>query len=163
VYFFFNLFVCLLSKVDRKRFQSRCEVQREVLHSVVNKVIYSLLMDQQRTLVAAGFPHFSSGTVERIQTVMAALRSGEQPETKFDGPLLEELSIQKKLVCALLSLRVNLAPPPDPRSGRTGSRERATGSENGKRYRAIHSVAIVLVYFDLLGPYILDRLSTFSE
>jgi hypothetical protein len=120
-------------------------------------------MDQQRTLVAAGFPHFSSGIVERIQTVMAALRSGEQPETKFDGPLLEELSIQKKLVCALLSLRVNLAPPPDPRSGRTGSRERATGSENGKRYHAIHSVAIVLVYFDLLGPYILDRLSTFSE
>lgn len=90
-------------------------------------------MDQQRTLVAAGFPHFSSGTVERIQTVLAALRSGEQPETKFDGPLLEELSIQKKLMCALLSLRVNLAPPPDPRSGRTGSREKATGSENGNK------------------------------
>lgn len=117
-------------------------MQREVLHSVVNKTTYALLMDQQRALVAAGFPKFSSSVVERIQQAMAALKSGAapasssagtpaaggQPPSNFDSALLEELAAQKRIMCALLSLRVNLAPNPQSRSG-SGSGRR-DGSED---------------------------------
>lgn len=116
-------------------------MQREVLHSVVNKTIYSLLMDQQRALVAAGFPKFSSSVVERIQQAMAALKSGAapagtpaaggQPASNFDSALLEELSAQKRIMCALLSLRVNLAPNPQSRSGAGSGRRDGSEDRHG--------------------------------
>ena len=123
-----NIWVSDTIQADRKRFRSRCAVQREVLHAVVNKTIYSLLMDQQRALVAAGFPRFSTSIVERIQNTMVALKSspssvtatpvtGGRPVSNFDSILLEELSVQKKFVCVLLSLRVNLEPPSSHRFG----------------------------------------------
>ena len=119
-------------------------MQREVLHAVVNKTTYALLMDQQRALVAAGFPKFSSSVVERIQQAMAALKSGVaaasasastpaaggQPASNFDPALLEELAAQKRIMCALLSLRVNLAPNPQSRSGAGSGSGRRDGSED---------------------------------
>ena len=103
-----NIWVSDTIQADRKRFRSRCAVQREVLHAVVNKTIYSLLMDQQRALVAAGFPRFSTLIVERIQNTMGALKSSPssvtatpiangRPISNFDSALLDELSVQKNL------------------------------------------------------------------
>ena len=108
-------------------------MQREVLHSVVNKTVYSLLMDQQRALVAAGFPRFSSSVMERIQMAMVAVRNGDatggtpaaagQPASNFDAALLKDIAEQKKIMCALLSFRVNLSPNPNQRSGSSGRRD----------------------------------------
>lgn len=114
-------------------------MQREVLHSVVNKTVYSLLMDQQRALVAAGFPRFTSSVMERIQMAMVAVRNGDatggtpaaggQPASNFDVALLKDIAEQKKIMCALLSFRVNLAPNPNIRGGGAGRRD---GSDAGQ-------------------------------
>ena len=114
-------------------------MQREVLHSVVNKTVYSLLMDQQRALVAAGFPRFSSSVMERIQMAMLAVRNGDapggtpaaggQPASNFDPTLLKDIAEQKKIMCALLSFRVNLAPNPNQRAGGSSRRD---GSDAGQ-------------------------------
>ena len=95
--------------------------------------------------MAAGFPRFTASLVERIQTTMVALKSSPsstaatpaasgQPASNFDGILLEELSVQKKFMCVLLSLRVNLEPPPSNRFG-SGSGSSRRGSHEGNLMR----------------------------
>ena len=97
-------------------------------------------MDQQRALVAAEFPRFTLSVIERIQSTMAGLKTsssldavtpatGNQPASNFDAALLEEVAVQRKFMCALLSLRVNLAPPSTSRSGTSSGRR--DGQENG--------------------------------
>ena len=108
-------------------------MQREVLHAAVNKTVYALLMDQQQALIAAEFPRFTPAVVERIQVAIAALKSGETPLSNgvvvgqsaniFEPSLMEELAAQRKIVCAMLSLRVNLVPAPLNKLGGSGRRE----------------------------------------
>lgn len=108
-------------------------MQREVLHAAVNKTVYALLMDQQQALVAAEFPRFTPAVVERIQVAMVALKGGEGPLSSavsagqsgsiFEPSLMEDLAGQRRIMCALLSLRVNLVPAPQNKLGGTSRRD----------------------------------------
>lgn len=49
--------------------------------------------------------------------------AGGQPASNFDATLLKDIAEQKRILCALLSFRVNLAPNPNQRAGGSGRRD----------------------------------------
>lgn len=99
------------AETDMKRFKSRCLVQRELLHAIVNRILINLLLDQQRTLLAAGIPSFTPEVIRKLENALANARSMSHPghvnafETE---PLLEALlQRQRTVVGALLSVRLS--------------------------------------------------------
>lgn len=97
---------------DLKRFQNRSYVQRELLHAIVNKIMYSILLEQERALIQVGFPQFTSDVVAKLESCLnysKQLISSNANQNVFDHePQLERAILRQRVfVCALLSVRLN--------------------------------------------------------
>lgn len=99
------------TSIDRKRFQNRCNVQKEVLISIVNKTMYSLLLDQCRVLNELKFPRCSNDMIERIEANNnKCLNSNEL--NNYDKDLTQAINTLQRYCCSLLSFRIdNYATP----------------------------------------------------
>eukprot|EP00981_Chlorochromonas_danica_P006932 scaffold1507_cov158-Ochromonas_danica.AAC.1 len=141
------------SEGERKRLASRSAVQRELLHALINKTLFSLLIEQERVLAGLHFPRFNEVFTQTLESAarshMTASSSSSAaasslPMSFFDNMIAAELSQQRRLVCALLSLRL-LAPisVPGPRLVRAMSTESDAadslggedGNHDGKKLR----------------------------
>ena len=92
--------------IDRKRFQNRCNVQKEVLMSIVNKTMYSLLLDQCKVLNELKFPRCSNDLIERIETNNnKCLNSNEI--NSYDKDLMHAINTLQRYCCSMLSLRID--------------------------------------------------------
>ncbi len=81
-----------------KLHQNRCAVQRDVVTATVNKTLFSLVLEQEAVLLGLGLPYFSPEILSRIEAV-----SGDAH--LYSNELFKTLEQQRKIVCALLSLR----------------------------------------------------------
>jgi hypothetical protein len=82
----------LVLQADRKQFETRVDVQLELLHSIINKTLYTLLLEQQSLLTKLKFPQFTKEHFDIISK-------------KYDAPRVSEiLSKQKRLVGSLVRL-----------------------------------------------------------
>ena len=101
------------NQAEWQRLQDRRSVQHEVLSAVVNKTMLSMLLEQQRVFLAAGFPRFTPGVISTLEHAANAVRSLGSGigalgcVTDFDPALVQELGRQRMYTCAMLSLRVN--------------------------------------------------------
>lgn len=84
---------------------TKCAVQRELLQAVINKVLYTLLLEQQRILVTLQFPRFSKTFLPRIEN-MSLFTTAPNASSLFEDLTTREIVSQRKFVCALLSLRL---------------------------------------------------------
>jgi hypothetical protein len=92
--------------IDRKRFQNRCNVQKEVLMSIVNKTMYSLLLDQCKVLNELKFPRCSNDLIERIESNNnKCLNSNEI--NSYDKELTQAINTLQRYCCSMLSLRID--------------------------------------------------------
>jgi len=83
--------------VDSRVAESRADVQLEVLHCVVNKTLYALLVEQQTVLASIKFPGF---TKEHTDSIIR----------KYDSAKAAEIvSSQKRFVAAVARLKFNPA------------------------------------------------------
>jgi hypothetical protein len=113
-----DISACL--QAEWQRFRNRCNVQREVLTSVVNKTLLSVLLEQQRVLSAIGLPRFTRSTLDKIEQVLvdiqsianttAAASTSAKASALTDPQIVQAIEAQRLYTCALLSLKVNTAP-----------------------------------------------------
>lgn len=75
--------------------ESRADVQLEVLHCVVNKTLYALLVEQQTVLTSIKFPRFSKEQTDSIIRKYDSVKSAEI------------ISSQKRFVAAVARLQFN--------------------------------------------------------
>ena len=107
-------------------YRRRCELQREVLSALVNKILLALLIDQYSVLIGLKLPLFNQSTLLRLHdwgtgAVNAVPGNGQDnigeesaevvnPEEYYKGiyaSLEPEILRLRVIVCALLSLRVH--------------------------------------------------------
>jgi hypothetical protein len=83
-----------------------------MVHAIVNKTLYSLLLEQLRALSHIGFPRATPQLIERLESFMESRRSGSVAQgAEYDPALVKDVLSVKTLLCATLSLRVNLFTP----------------------------------------------------
>jgi hypothetical protein len=88
-------------------FRNHCAVQQELLHALINKALFALLVEQQTQLAQVGFPRFSLQFVETLKSsVQARKNAASVGKTEFDAALVKQVSAQRELVCAFLSVRL---------------------------------------------------------
>jgi hypothetical protein len=88
-------------------FRNHCAVQQELLHALINKALFALLLEQQTQLAQIGFPRFSLQFVETLKSfVQARKNAGSAGKTEFDTALVKQVNAQRELVCAFLSVRL---------------------------------------------------------
>lgn len=98
-------------QTEMDKFFSRCAVQRELQLSLINKILYNILTEQQSVLAKIGLPHFSSNVVDRIHSCFAARRSSleinlDRHPFEADNTIFNAIATQKQVVCGLLSARL---------------------------------------------------------
>jgi hypothetical protein len=83
--------------------------------SIINKTMYSMLLEQQSILTEIGFPRFNAAFIEQLQSFVERRRvlpstaqSGQPPPVEFEySPVIvDTIANQRKMVCAFLSLRL---------------------------------------------------------
>lgn len=91
------------------RFRNHCAVQQELLHALVNKALFTLLLEQQIQLAAIGFPRFSSAFVEKLKLYIQGRKksANNHHKTEIDAALVQQIASQQELLCAFLSVRLN--------------------------------------------------------
>jgi hypothetical protein len=88
-------------------FRNHCAVQQELLHALINKAMFALLVEQQTQLAQLGFPRFSLQFVETLKScVQARKNAASAVKTEFDAALVKQVHAQRELVCAFLSVRL---------------------------------------------------------
>jgi hypothetical protein len=95
-----------------KRFHVRCDVQREILLAIINKTLFSLLAFQERVIATLNLPFacFQDDTNIVLVSVCNAtdkhsMGFSVNMEKKLDGRVVDMMLEQKRILCALLSLR----------------------------------------------------------
>jgi hypothetical protein len=83
--------------IEMKKFHTRCDVRREILFAVVNKTMFSLLIEQIKILSEIKFPHFTPKIVEKIEMISSCIVLGNDIES--------ELKVMKRFIGSFLSLR----------------------------------------------------------
>ena len=100
-----------------KRFKNRSLVQRELLHAVVNKVLTSLLMDQQRILAGLEMPTFKQDVIQKLENAVTNSKSMNHHANvnpfEVDPQLQNALQRQQALVSTLLSSRMSYLRHPE--------------------------------------------------
>lgn len=120
------------------------------MHALINKTLFSLLIEQEKVLASLHFPRFNEVFTQTLESaarshmIASSSSSSSLPTSFFDNMIAAELSQQRRLVCALLSLRL-LAPItlPGPRLQRAMSTESDAadslggedGNHDGKKLR----------------------------
>lgn len=118
--------------IERKRFQNRCNVQKEVLISIVNKAMYSLLLDQCKALNELRFPRCTNDMIERIEANNnKCLNSNEV--NSYDKDLTQTINIMQRYCCSLLSLRIDNYGFPAQQRGYTEDAISSTENNDKKR------------------------------
>lgn len=86
-------------------------IKKELIHSIINKTMFSILLEQERVLSEINFPHFNRNIIEKIEDFIRrkknAITGGSNIEVLFDPNLIQEIMLQSGLICGLLSLRLN--------------------------------------------------------
>lgn len=95
------------------RFRNHCAVQQELLHALINKALFALLLEQQTQLARIAFPRFSMTIVEALKSYMNGRKTASMSSANsdhkldFDSTLSSQIAAQQELVCAFLSTRLN--------------------------------------------------------
>lgn len=87
------------------RFRNHCAVQQELLHALVNKALFTLLVEQQTQLALIGFPRFSNTFVDKLKSYMQN-RLKNASKTEYEAALVQQVTSQRELLCAFLSVRL---------------------------------------------------------
>jgi hypothetical protein len=118
------------------RSRNRAAVQQELLHAMINKSLFSLLLEQQTQLATLRFPRFTLSFIETLKASVlqrslavvnkstntsSAAASAALGHGGYDEAILSHVSTQRALVCALLSVRLD-----------TVSKERSRAAAIGK-------------------------------
>ena len=105
--------------VELERFRSHCNMQQELLYALINKSLFALLIEQQNILSSIGFPSFSLSFIDKLLNHISQLKgksmgssSSSKVSFELDGMIISQLSLQRTLVCALLSIRLRFTIPP---------------------------------------------------
>jgi hypothetical protein len=101
---------------DIIKLRKRAVVQTELFIALINKTMYSLLIEQEKMLSEIAFPGFSRNFVLSMETALnqrkSVLQQGNTNALKnmpfFDANMAKEIAQQRKFVCALLSIRLNM-------------------------------------------------------
>lgn len=98
-------------RIELLRFHNRCAVQRELLHAIIHKALFALLIEQQTLLAKIGFPRFSLAFVRKLEAYVHNRKANVgtiklDANVAFDIPLAVEIESQRKLLCALMSIRL---------------------------------------------------------
>jgi hypothetical protein len=89
-------------------FRNHCAVQQELLHALINKSLFALLVEQQTQLAQLGFPRFSMQIVELLKKYIETRKATHNAaKAEFDPALTRQVVVQRELVCALLSVRLH--------------------------------------------------------
>jgi hypothetical protein len=112
-------------QVELERFHSHCNMQQELLYALINKSLFALLIEQQNILSSIGFPSFSSSFIDKLLNHISQLKgksmaggssssgsSSSKVSFELDSMIVSQLSLQRTLVCALLSVRLRFTIPP---------------------------------------------------
>lgn len=107
-------------KAEKQKFERKSESQRVLLHAFINKVMFEMLLEQEKVLAALHFPRFSNEFVKHLESASKRNTSGgiNSPE------ISSEISSQQRLLCALLSIRLL-----------------ATQQQQQRQYRSLHVAA----------------------
>jgi hypothetical protein len=106
---------------EMKRFRKHCEVQSELLQAIINKIMFSILMEQEKLLSEMNFPFFSPNFYSQLINAYSMKRSsllqkGKEGYLKeyaasgghfFGEKIHQTLLSQQKILCAVFSLRYN--------------------------------------------------------
>jgi hypothetical protein len=130
---------------EQRRLQNRCEVQRELLAAIINKTMFSMLVEQQQMLADMRFPGFSISFADSLKAVPRQNMLASSSTTSFfEENITKEIQKQQTLVCALLSVRLlNVSQRGIPRLNRSlstdseGLSEDAEGKRMRKRRRSV--------------------------
>lgn len=107
-------------QIELERFHSHCNMQQELLFALINKSLFALLIEQQNILSSIGFPSFSTSFIDKLLNHISQLKgksmvgstSSSKISFELDGMIVSQLSLQRTLVCALLSVRLRFTIPP---------------------------------------------------
>ena len=103
-------------------FRNHCAVQQELLHAIINKAQFSLLIEQQIQLVQIGFPRFTLTFIDSLKSYINTRKNiSNAGKNEYDAPLMRQVAAQRELLCAFLSVRLL-----------TISQERSRASQYGK-------------------------------
>jgi hypothetical protein len=99
-----------------KKFRKHCEVQIELLNAIINKTMYSILLEQEQLLNQLHFPFFTNNFSQQLtnrlnqRKVFLQNRNFQELNSKFffETSTNQDLLYQQKVVCSLLSIRLSL-------------------------------------------------------
>lgn len=92
--------------MELQKFSNRSIVQREVLHAVVNKTLFRILMEQQALLASIQFPYFSDNFVKQLEFLVTnSMNNMNAAFSNIPLEILEVFAKQRLYVNALLSQR----------------------------------------------------------
>eukprot|EP01032_Pedospumella_encystans_P011342 gene11342-13191_t len=91
------------------KFRNHCAVQQELLHALVNKALFTLLVEQQTQLAQIGFPRFSTAFVDKLKLyIQNRKKSNNNLHTiEYDAAVVQQVKAQQEILCAFLSVRLN--------------------------------------------------------
>jgi hypothetical protein len=100
---------------EMKKFRKHCEVQIELLNAVINKIMFSVLMEQVKLLSDLNFPLLHSDFYMSLMSSFSLKKSNLLTRGKesllanafFDEKINTTLLSQQKLLCAVFSIRLN--------------------------------------------------------
>jgi len=106
-------------QAELMRFRNHCAVQQELLHALINKALFTLLLEQQTQLAQIGFPKFSLAFVESLKQYIDGRKKSANSINKnnlarhagwqeFDNNLASHIRDQGILLCAFLSCRLHV-------------------------------------------------------
>jgi hypothetical protein len=99
---------------EMKKFRKHCEVQIELLNAVINKIMFSILMEQVKLLNDLNFPLLHSDFYMSLMSSFSLKKSNlltRGKESLLSNAFFEEkinttLLSQQKLLCAVFSIRL---------------------------------------------------------
>lgn len=84
-------------------------MQKELLNALINKIMFLLLLDHQKALANIGFPKFSENFIEKLESSLnnRKININDSNTSDYDDFVVNTISEQRQLVCALISYRLN--------------------------------------------------------
>jgi hypothetical protein len=101
---------------DMKKFRKHCEVQIELLDAIINKTMYSILLEQEQLLTQLHFPFFTNNFIQQLTSrlnqrkTFLQNRNFQELNNKFffETSTNQDLLYQQKVICSLLSIRLSV-------------------------------------------------------
>lgn len=89
------------------------KTQHQLLHVLINKTLYHLLLEQQKILLQIDFPYFSTSFLRKLELTILSNKDAistisSNNSSFFDSSIIEIIKKQRKLINVLLYLRLRL-------------------------------------------------------